>query len=214
MKLLPPATEVKKFLIIFYGIGITGFAMPSTRALFIKLIPFALVMNIFLLLYFHEPAKIRNFFWLGIIAILGFFIEVVGVKTGLLFGNYFYGKVLGPKVLEVPLIIGINWLVLSYGFSVLTASFVRLVWLKVLIAALLITLFDVVMEPVAVFTGMWNWPKGSIPLQNYIMWFFVSLLFMSILSMRNFSFRNPVASLLIVLQFLFFLSLNLIIRLL
>jgi putative membrane protein len=43
-----------------------------------------------------------------IIAVAGFFIEAIGVNTGLIFGNYVYKTTLGWKFLETPLIIGVN----------------------------------------------------------------------------------------------------------
>ena len=44
---------------------------------------------------------------------IGFLVEVIGVNYGIIFGNYTYGKVLGFKVLNVPLMIGVNWFFLS-----------------------------------------------------------------------------------------------------
>ena len=41
-------------------------------------------------------------------------VELVGTKTGMLFGDYSYGKVLGPALQGVPLIIGINWFIMMY----------------------------------------------------------------------------------------------------
>ena len=39
--------------------------------------------------------------------------EILVVSYGIIFGNYKYGEILGYKVLGVPLIIGINWCILS-----------------------------------------------------------------------------------------------------
>ena len=36
------------------------------------------------------------------IVLIGFVIEVIGVKTGYVFGSYSYGDSLGFKILEVP----------------------------------------------------------------------------------------------------------------
>jgi putative membrane protein len=48
-----------------------------------------------------------------LIAVAGFFIEAIGVNTGLIFGNYVYKTTLGWKFLETPLIIGVNWILLT-----------------------------------------------------------------------------------------------------
>ena len=46
---------------------------------------------------------------------LGFGVEVIGVETGLLFGDYEYGSGLGPKVLKVPMLMGVLWWILLLG---------------------------------------------------------------------------------------------------
>ncbi|MBK7882949.1 MAG: carotenoid biosynthesis protein [Chitinophagaceae bacterium] len=43
---------------------------------------------------------------------IGIAVEIIGVKTGFLFGNYSYGIVLGPKIQSVPILIGINWFII------------------------------------------------------------------------------------------------------
>ena len=50
-----------------------------------------------------------------VIYLIGVLAEVLGVRYNMIFGNYYYGNSLGPQVLEVPLIIGFNWLTLSFA---------------------------------------------------------------------------------------------------
>ena len=50
-----------------------------------------------------------------VIYLIGVLAEVLGVRYNIIFGNYYYGNSLGPQVLEVPLIIGFNWLTLSFA---------------------------------------------------------------------------------------------------
>ena len=45
--------------------------------------------------------------------VIGLVTEIIGVNTGLLFGTYSYSSILGPKLFNVPLIIGLNWVMLS-----------------------------------------------------------------------------------------------------
>ncbi|MES2515602.1 MAG: carotenoid biosynthesis protein, partial [Bacteroidota bacterium] len=52
--------------------------------------------------------------------VLGFFIEVLGVKTEIIFGSYYYGKALGLKFFAVPILIGVNWAVLLYSTAQLS----------------------------------------------------------------------------------------------
>ena len=48
-----------------------------------------------------------------VVFIIGYFIEVLGVRFKFIFGEYFYGETLGLKILNTPLIMGVNWLSLS-----------------------------------------------------------------------------------------------------
>ncbi|MGF7140413.1 carotenoid biosynthesis protein [Roseimarinus sediminis] len=203
------AREATKFLIIFYIVGIAGFLIPASRDLFEHLIPVSLTINIFMLLLFHS-----NFNWLHVlfflaVAVFTIAIEALGVHTGWLFGEYFYGDSIPVKVFDTPVFIGINWLVLSYGAVTLVRS---KRWLKnfvPLAAALLMTGFDFVMEPVAMKTGMWHWMFNEVPIQNYIMWFIVSTVIASGFELFRIETRNRVAGVIFVLQLVFFAVLNL-----
>ena len=110
----------------------------------------------------------------------GFFIEYIGTSTGLLFGEYSYGKVLGWKWLGVSLIIGVNW----YAIVLASVNFARLFfknkWLTILVGAVLCVVMDLIIEPVAIKYGFWTWHNGEIPLFNYITWFIFATLFSAI----------------------------------
>jgi putative membrane protein len=97
-----------------YIAGIIGLNANATAELFKFLTPFNLVASLGILLYFHNDWN-RNFIVFAVITFLtGYFIEVVGVKTGLIFGHYKYDRTLGFEILEVPPVIGVNWLLLVY----------------------------------------------------------------------------------------------------
>ena len=59
-----------------------------------------------------KPKQMLAFF---LIFLLGFVVEVVGVQTGLIFGSYSYGATLGVKLFDTPLLIGLNWIFVSYS---------------------------------------------------------------------------------------------------
>src|SRR6187402_1961516 len=91
-------------IILMYAVGLIGITTNYElgKLFILSLTPLNLIVNIAMLLYFHKDWN-RNFIISAIvIAIAGFAIEVIGVKTGAVFGNYFYGKSLGFKILEVP----------------------------------------------------------------------------------------------------------------
>lgn len=214
MKIIPDIKEVKKFLVIFYIVGILGFIIPQTKELFTKLIPFALLLNFGLLIYFHKPKNTASYIVMAIIALLGFSIEIVGVQTGLVFGSYNYGSALGIKILGTPLMIGVNWLILTYCMAIISKNWFSSKLLSALIGSLVVTFFDVIMEPVAIYTGMWNWGNQPIPIQNYVAWFILSFIFILILRTFSSSNSNKLAGPVFFLQLFFFTGLLVIIKML
>lgn len=203
--------EVKIFYAIFYVVGVLGLSFPETRPLFIRLVPFALILGFAGVLLFHEAKwdwKTLTAFVL--VYISGFVIESIGVNTGLIFGEYVYGETLGYQIFETPLIIGMNWLFLVYVSSSLTERINSGKFISFLFPPVLMVVYDLVLEQVAPDLGMWNWNNEVIPLQNYIAWFVVALLFVLVFRLFNIKTSNKIAPLIFILQFLFFLSLMII----
>lgn len=200
--------EVKIFYAIFYLVGVLGLSFPETRPLFIRLVPFALILGFAGVLLFHEAKwdwKTLTAFVL--VYISGFVIESVGVNTGIIFGEYIYGKTLGYQIFETPLIIGMNWLFLVYVSSSLTEKLNSGKFISYLFPPVLMVVYDLVLEQVAPDLGMWNWKNEVIPLQNYIAWFVVGFIFVLVFRLLNIKTSNKIAPLIFILQFLFFLSL-------
>jgi bisanhydrobacterioruberin hydratase len=200
--------EVKIFYAIFYLVGVLGLSFPETRPLFIRLVPFALILGFAGVLLFHEAKwDLKTLTAFVLVYISGFVIESVGVNTGLIFGEYIYGKTLGYQIFETPLIIGMNWLFLVYVSSSLTEKLNSGKVISFLLPPVLMVVYDLVLEQVAPDLGMWNWKNEVIPLQNYIAWFVVAFIFVLVFRLLNIKTSNKIAPLIFILQFLFFLSL-------
>nr|WP_237487944.1 carotenoid biosynthesis protein [Hufsiella arboris] len=164
----------------------------------------------FLLIYVDQANKNNAFFFaLLTIYLSGFFIELAGVKTELIFGKYAYGSTLGIKLWDIPLLIGINWVLLVFGVSS-ALSYVPFgsKYFKVSIGAIVMVLLDRLIEPVAVKFDYWSWQSGRIPLQNYLAWFVISWLMLFVIFRFKFEKRNATAAVLLLVQFLFFAILN------
>ncbi len=200
-------------IIIYYTVGLVGLSLPSTRDTFIGLMPLTLVISTLVLLFFHRKWRRPDVPVLLLIAAGGFLVEVAGVLSGNIFGAYWYGETLGPVFLETPLLIGVNWMMLTYcTYSIMENT--RLFWpLKAFAAAVLMLSYDLVLEPVAIRTGMWYWEGGSVPLQNYQAWFVISLVFLAVMHIAGIKTGNRVAQWLFGVQFIFFIMLNLTLRL-
>jgi bisanhydrobacterioruberin hydratase len=191
-------------LTAMYTAGLIGLNIPQATNLFQRLTPFNLLASLAILLYFHQQWN-RSFIIFCVITFFtGFFIEVAGVKTGAIFGQYQYETTLGFKVLEVPPMIGVNWLLLVYCVG---SSFCRTsqpIYIKVLYGALVMTMFDFLVEPVAIRLNMWSWKDANPPIENYIAWFLVSAVLLTLFHALKFRKDNPIALWLLVLQICFF----------
>jgi len=110
--------------------------------------------------------------------------EGLGVLTSWIFGPFHYTDRLGPKLLGlVPLVIPLAWFMMAYPSLVIAERLLRPNWDRpssarpaglALLAAVILTVWDVGMEPLMVLNGHWAWEtEGAyygIPLQNFLGW--------------------------------------------
>ncbi|MFC3880058.1 carotenoid biosynthesis protein [Algoriphagus namhaensis] len=195
-------------VLAIYAVGIIGLSLPDYRDLFLSLTPFQLILTTALLLGFHRgwndafPIFGAAAFWIG------FGSEIIGIHTGYLYGDYVYGPTLGPKLWEVPLVIGVNWFLLVYLSGALFAKHITNDYVAALMGALVMTALDYIMEPVAVAMDMWYWKFEIIPWSNYLGWLGVAFLIHLIYRKCNFHKENPLARILLIAMIVFFTVLN------
>ncbi|MBY0424602.1 MAG: carotenoid biosynthesis protein [Cytophagales bacterium] len=191
-------------LLVTYAVGILGFQLDYFRELFLFLTPFHLLLTAFLLIVNSPDKGIKIWVYFTISGILGYLVEVLGVKTGLIFGNYAYGPTLGLKLFDVPLMIGVNWFLLTYSIGMVTQKIVGGHWFSIIFGSVVLVSLDYFIEPVAIRFAFWSWDAGDVPLHNYIGWFGTSLVLMAIFRQFKFSTINPLAIYILVAQILFF----------
>ena len=91
-------------IIVFYVVGIIGFSIKYTYSIFIHLTPVVLLMSLALLFYYdRNNITTKKILFYVFIYISSLFIEMYGVNTGILFGDYTYGKGLGIKIVETQI---------------------------------------------------------------------------------------------------------------
>ncbi len=190
-------------LLIFYSVGTLGICFGN-KAYFLSLSPWNLLLSFVLLLVSYRKLNSKTFFVFTIVAIVGFVAELIGVKTGLLFGDYSYGNNLGFKLFDVPLIIAINWLMLSLASISLFLKLPLPKWTIALLSASLMTLLDYLIEPVAVKSDFWSWSTGVIPVYNYVCWWLIAFPLHFLLLKKNVVEQNRVSIGLLIILFLFF----------
>ena len=149
---------------LFHVSGIIGI-IYSDASLFIGATPINLALSFILLMINVERSK-EVFFLVLLCFITGMFAEIVGVKYGFIFGEYFYGEALGPKFMEVPIMIGVNWCVLVFITGFIVQLFFDSTWARVAVAIGLMLFLDLVMEPIAPVLDFWTFESGYASFQN------------------------------------------------
>ncbi len=123
---------------------------------------------------------VRTLLWGFLVLVGGFLFEAIGVKTGWIFGEYTYGDVLQPQINGVPVAIGFAWLGIQISALGMAQWMVRKkinVYALAVLTSFLMVLFDLLMEPSAIYLGYWTWAAGHPLVHNYVGWFSIALLF-------------------------------------
>jgi bisanhydrobacterioruberin hydratase len=174
MKRLNNKPSISLYLSIFFAVGALGHLIPFTRGLMLFFTPLILLcvsILLFISLYTNKP----SFYWALFLYLATFIIEVIGVKTGMIFGVYAYGSALGLKIFSVPLVIGLTWVLVIIGTLEIVKKFKFSTPIKILLAGCIAVIFDIFLEIAAVKLGYWRWADDTVPIQNYIAWFIITV---------------------------------------
>lgn len=222
---IKPVHIATSLALLFHLSGAIGILWSPYADWFIRHTPLNLALMAVLLVWVQSDKSWSFWLFTGIVFIVGMSAEITGVQTGNLFGSYHYGEVMSWQVAGVPILIGINWVVvilccsgwmqvlhdwaerrLGKEGAALPPKFAMLSW--VLDGALLAVFFDWVMEPVAMKLGFWTWSDPEIPVYNYSCWFLLSAALLYLNRKLPFRKNNQFALHLLVIQLLFFWSLR------
>ncbi len=191
---------------IFHLVGFIGFLISP--AYFRSLTPVNLLLSAVLVIVMSNQPKGLFYLALLLTALAGYFIEVLGVRTGWIFGHYYYGSALGYKLLSTPLLIGVNWALLIYATNQLVQFENK--YANTILAALLMVGLDFFIEQSASRFDFWYWRGARIPLQNYIAWFLISIGINWFAGKELSKKPNPTAKAFYIIQVLFFVALYLV----
>ncbi len=136
-------------------------------------------------------------------AVISFVMEFAGVKTGMIYGEYYYGSGLGPKILDtVPFIIPLSWFMFMYISMIMTnvilsgkgslAEFLKRkagaveIFVYAFVDSVAMTALDIIIDPICAHKGAWVWtglrqlpPERvlfNIPVQNFFGWFVTTMI--------------------------------------
>lgn len=193
-------------LIIFYSVGLVGLNSDS-RDYFLSLSFFNLALSFGILLLARVQHNLKFYAFVVFAFFFGMSVEWLGVHTGFLFGDYVYGESLGQKWYGVPLIIGVNWIMLTM-ISASVMQLLKINWfLKAIGGACLMLLLDILIEPVAIVSDYWHW-NGEIPISNFFGWIIIAFVLQTFYFGAKLAEPNKVGISLYIIQVIFFLTLN------
>lgn len=187
---------------LFHVSGILGIIYGNSEW-FISATPLILSINFALLLINCNSHK-----WFFHMVILGFLTgmitEILGVQRGWIFGDYKYGNALGYKILGVPMLIGVNWALLTIITAAIAQQFYENLFMRIVIGVCLMIFLDLLIEPIAPVLDFWAFEGGNAPLQNYIGWTAVSIFLQSIFHYFRIEVKGWFPNQLYILQIIFF----------
>ncbi|SHG40510.1 carotenoid biosynthesis protein [Winogradskyella jejuensis] len=159
------------FLVWLFTVsGIFGILSDEYSDWFLSMTPLNLLLTFIILIINIEELKPNVIIALAIPFFIGFITEALGVNFGLIFGTYAYGENLGLKVFGVPLMICVNWALLTAATADVAKYISKNRILSALIGAALMTGLDMLLEVSAPRFDFWEFEGGVVPLQNYIGW--------------------------------------------
>ena len=188
-------------------INISGFfGITSDQSkFFLSTTPFVLSLTLLILLINHDLSDNKSKIGLTLIFFLGLIVEILGVNYGLFFGEYSYGANFGPKIYEVPYLIGFNWVLLIIATGSLSDKLIKGKEIyKILFASSLMVLIDLLIEKSAPKLDYWEFVISPVPFSNYLWWFIFSLCFQYIFFKTVKYKEHNLSSNILFIQFLFF----------
>jgi len=125
------------------------------------------------------------FVFFFICVVIGNVAENIGVRTGLPFGHYYFTNLMGPKILVVPILLGVAYIGMGYVSWTLSRLILGQVESHVsassvvaipLVASFLMVAWDLAMDSIwSTVLHAWIWQQGGayfgVPLSNFLGWY-------------------------------------------
>lgn len=197
-----------KIFIRFYLVGLLLYMIPCSRELFVSITSLSLFLTTTAVLVFHRDWSLRVIAWFVFIVLSSFVLEMQGVGSGEIFGQYGYERGLAPMINHTPVIIGLNWLFLVYASNNIVSRFESKAWMRIVLGSMLMVMYDLILEWVAPYMSMWSFEGGYPPIQNFLVWFAAALVYHTGFELLGIKSNNPSARFLFWLQMLFFVAIG------
>ena len=212
------------FLVIIFSVGVVGHIFFLDLMKNLTPITLFIVNSVVLYVFLKNQSDLgrkKAIVVLSLILLFTLIIEIIGEKTGAIFGRYSYGNVLSYNIFEifnVPIIIGFNWVMVILSATALSTRITPYSYLQVPATGIIAVAFDYVLEPVATRLDYWIWLDElglkiyEVPFKNYLAWFLISTFFAFVLKKFNLNLKGNFLMYYFFCQLFFFQILNLIMR--
>jgi putative membrane protein len=119
--------------------------------------------------------RVKGLVVLGILCIHAIIMESLAVLTGVLYGSFSYGSIVGWKIFGItPWTVPFAYVPLVLGTVPFASQLVNKYWQLILTSTLLLVVIDMVLDPGAILLGMWYYDAGGIyygvPWSNFFGW--------------------------------------------
>lgn len=184
--------KTASIIYMIFLLGLTGYAASFLRPLALTITPFGITAAVLAAVY--EPIKNNRslLVWIILVYFITVTLEIIGTNTGIVFGNFHYGNTLGPKIMNVPYIVGLNWVMIILGTNAVAYILSKGRYFRWVIASCLLVITFYFGENPAAELDYWSWLGNYIPLKNYASCFLIAFAASAALSLgvKNYFHKN------------------------
>ena len=175
-------------LLSLYAVARVFQVLPSALPMVAVVALHVLPLLVFALIHGAMSYRLRGILiFFAICLIVGNAFEDLGVATGFPFGRYYFTDAMGPKLFQVPILLGLAYVGMGYlswtlGRVIIGSLHSPLVGARVvvlpLVAAFIMVAWDFANDPVwANINRLWVWQHGGayfgVPVTNFLGWYLV-----------------------------------------
>ena len=202
------SSKISVFIIwLFHLCGMVGISYGN-KDFFLAFTPINLFISFVLLFVNQKQLESKELKSAFLIFFIGMVSEILGVNYGLIFGDYVYLDNLGFKILGVPVLIGVNWIILTFITGSLSSFIFKNKYVSILMGAILMIGLDLLIEPVAPLLGFWIFDLQKVPLQNYLGWFVIGIITQALFQFKIAEKELTFSTHLLIINAIFFAFLN------
>ena len=202
------SSKISVFIIwLFHLCGMVGISYGN-KDFFLAFTPINLFISFVLLFVNQKQLESKELKSAFLIFFIGMVSEILGVNYGLIFGDYVYLDNLGVKILGVPVLIGVNWIILTFITGSLSSFIFKNKYVSILMGAILMIGLDLLIEPVAPLLGFWIFDLHKVPLQNYLGWFVIGMITQALFQFKIAEKELTFSTHLLIINAIFFAFLN------